>query len=199
VSALEQVLGGEPAAGDVVDRDRALVGARRLPVDEDHRHAALAQRRERGGEDGGRRDQHALHTLLGEHVEVRRLLGLPVVGVAEDHGEAGRVGRLLDAAGDVGEERVGDVEHDQADGPAHPGAQLAGRLVAHEAEGHDRVEHPAAGLLADGLGAVEHVADRAHRDPGVAGDVADAGGQRVLLKSWGGRGTAAGETSRRSC
>ena len=118
VPALEQVLGGEPAAEDVVDGDRALVGGRRPAVDEDDGHAAVAQRRQGGGEHGGRRDEDALDALLGEHVEVGGLLGLPVVGVAEDDGQALGVGRLLDAAGHVGEERVGDVEDDQADGPA---------------------------------------------------------------------------------
>ena len=87
VPALEQVVGGQPAAEDVVDGDRALVGAGRPPVDEHHRHAALAQRRRGRGELGGRRDEHALHALLGQHVEVRGLLGRPVVGVAEDDGE----------------------------------------------------------------------------------------------------------------
>ena len=48
--ALEQVVGGQPAAEDVVDGDRALVGAGRAAVDEDDRHAAVAQRLERGGE-----------------------------------------------------------------------------------------------------------------------------------------------------
>ena len=54
VPALEQVLGGEPAAEDVVDGDRALVGVRRAAVDQDDRDAALAQLVQGGGELVGR-------------------------------------------------------------------------------------------------------------------------------------------------
>src|SRR3712207_8022787 len=43
-----------------------------------------------------------------------------------------RVDDVLDPTCDVGEERVGDVEDDEADGAAGPRPQLAGRLVAHE-------------------------------------------------------------------
>ena len=49
VAALEQVVGGQPATEDVVDGDRALVGGGRAAVDEDHRHAAVAQRRRARG------------------------------------------------------------------------------------------------------------------------------------------------------
>ena len=106
----------------------------------------LAQRLERAGSSSrGRGDEHALHPLLGEHVEVRGLPAGSVVAVAEDHGEPGGLGDVLDAAGDVGEERVGDVEHDQADRAAAAGAQLPGRLVADEAERGDRGVDPLAG------------------------------------------------------
>jgi hypothetical protein len=110
---------------------------------------------------------------------VGALLLRAVVGVAEEHRQAGAVGDVLDAAGDVGEERVGDVEHDQADRAAAPGAQVAGGLVAHEAEDGDRGQHPLAGRRADRIGPVEDVADRPDRDPGVLGDVADARGHGV--------------------
>src|SRR3712207_1164843 len=88
-----------------------------------------------------------------------------------------RVDDVLDPAGDVGEERVGDVEDDEADGAAGPRPQLAGRLVAHEAELGDRVEDLRPRGLADRVGPVEHVAHGAHRLPGPAGHVADARGQ----------------------
>ena len=102
-----------------------------------------------------------------------------VVGVAEDHRQARGVGRLLDAARDVGEERVGDVEHDQADGAAVPGPQVPGRLVADEARASAIASlDPLAGAGADRVGPVEHVADGADRDAGPLGDVPDAAGQR---------------------
>jgi hypothetical protein len=177
VPALEQVLGGQPPAEDVVGRDGALVRARCPPVDQHDRDAAVAQRVQLRGQLGGRGDEDAVHPLLGEQAQVRGLLLRPVVGVAQDQRQAGGVDDVLDPAGDVGEERVGDVEHHQADGAAGAGAQLSRRLVAHEAEGRDRVEHPRAGGLADHVGPVEDVAHRADRHPGPAGDVADARGQ----------------------
>ena len=45
---------------------------------------------------------------------------------------------ILGAAGDVREERVGHVEHDQADAAAPARSQLPGRVVAHVAEVRDR-------------------------------------------------------------
>ena len=151
VAALEQVVGGQPAAEDVVDGDRALVGAGRAAVD-----AARPARRARAAPRGAGESSAVgvMSTpwtpLLGEHVEVRGLLGRPVVGVAQDDGQALGVRHLLDAAGDVGEERVGDVEDDQADraaasrraggGPTRCGRSRASAIA---------VEDPLAGRLAD--------------------------------------------------
>jgi hypothetical protein len=50
--------------------------------------------------------------------------------------------RRLGPADDVGEERVGHVEHDDRDLAAASGPQLAGRVVADIAERGDRVVHP---------------------------------------------------------
>jgi hypothetical protein len=177
VAALEQVLGGQPPAEDVVGRDGALVRVRRASVDEDHRDAAVAECVQLWGQLGGRGDEDAVHPLLGEQAQVRGLLLRAVVGVAQDHREAGRVDDVLDPAGDVGEEGVGHVEHHQADGAAGARAQLTCRLVADEAEGGDRVEDLGPGGFADHVGPVEDVAHRADRHPGPAGDVPDAGGQ----------------------
>ena len=136
MAPLEQVVGGQPAAEDVVHRDRALVRAGRPAVDQHHRHAAVAQRRRaRGRAPAVGVIEHALDaaarsstsrcaaSLAGRSSELQRMTARPSA-----------FGDLLDAAGDVGEERVGDVEHDQADGAAAAGAQLAGRLVADEAQ-----------------------------------------------------------------
>ena len=129
----EQVRGGGAAARDVVDRDRAE-GAIRVAVDEHHGGAVGAQALEPFADVAEGRDEHAAHALLLEEVEVGGLaLGL-LVAVAEQHRDA-VLGRLVfRAAGDVGEERVAGVEHDEADRTRPTGAQLAGGVVAHVAE-----------------------------------------------------------------
>src|SRR3712207_4284414 len=175
--AFERVRGDRPPAEDVVGRDGALVWARRAAVDEDDRDAAVAECVQLWGQLGGRGDEDAVHPLLGEQAQVRGLLLRAVVGVAQDHREAGRVDDVLDPAGDVGEEGVGDVEHHQADGATGTRPQLTSQLVADEAEGGDRVEDLGPGGRADHVGPVEDVAHRADRHPGPAGDVPDAGGQ----------------------
>jgi hypothetical protein len=117
-------------------------------------------REARGGDPwiGGvdRCDEHALDALLLEQVQVRRLARRIFAAVAQVEGEAGRVGCLLRTFGDVGEEGVGDVEHDEGNGAAGAPAQLARRLVAHEAQGVDRV-------TTDGTRRVNPRADRAAR------------------------------------
>ena len=80
--------------------------------------------------------------------------------VAEEQRAARRLGRLLDAAGDVGEERVAGVEHHVGEGAAAARPQLAGRLVADEPELASPAR-PGPGSRADQVGAVEHVGDRA--------------------------------------
>jgi hypothetical protein len=82
--------------------------------------------------------------------------------------------RGLGPAHDVGEERVGHVEHDDRDLAAAPGPQLAGRVVADVTERGDRVVDPLPGLLGHGVRAVEHVAHGADGDAGLARDLLDA-------------------------
>jgi len=63
-----------------------------------------------------RRDEDDPGHVLGEgDVEVARLLAGIVVGVAEHHGEAGRLGAVLHCAGQRGEERILDVGDDEGD------------------------------------------------------------------------------------
>src|SRR3712207_8744421 len=57
---------------------------------------------------------------------------------SQDQGQPGRVDDVLHPAGDVGEERVGDVEDHETDGAAGAGTQLPCGLVAHEPQLGDR-------------------------------------------------------------
>ena len=112
-----------------------------------------------------------MHPLLLEEVEVGALaLGL-LVAVAEQDRHAVLGGAILRAAGDIREERVAHVEHDEPDRPAATRAQLAGGVVAHEAELLDGGEHARDGGRGDLVGPVEHVRDGSDGHGCRSGDV----------------------------
>jgi len=79
---------------------------------------------------------------------------------------------VLNAAGGLGEEGVGDVVDEHPDQRGAPMAQTPGGLRAHEAELVDRRAHPVQGWSGHALGVVEDVRDRADRDAGPLSDVA---------------------------
>ena len=78
---------------------------------------------------------------------------------------------VLRAPGDVGEERVSDVEHDQADAAAPAVPQLPRRVIAHEAEFRDSGLYPGDGIGRNLFGAVHHVGYCADRDSGFSRNV----------------------------
>ncbi len=119
-------------------------------------------------------EQEALHALLGHQVQVRRFLRGVLPAVAENDREACFCGGFFGAARDVGEERVGGVEHQQADRATATRAQLTRRLVAHEAERLDGGLDPVAGLFGHPLRSVQHVRHGSDRDPGMGRDILDA-------------------------
>jgi hypothetical protein len=152
---------GEASAHHIVDRDGGEAAVFGDAVDEHDGSAAPTQAVEVGRLFGERRDQHAVHPLLLEEVEVRALaLGL-LVAVAEQDGHALLGGAVLGATSHVGEERVAHVEHDESDRPAATRPQLACGVVPHEAELLDGGEHSRDGGRRDLVGAVQHVRDRA--------------------------------------
>ena len=115
-----------------------ILATARLAVDEDDRHTRVAQARERREVVGRRGHQHAVDPLLLEEIEVGRLAVQALVAAAEQHRHALLRGARLGAPRDLGEERVADVEHDEADAAAAPGAQLPGGVVADVTELGDR-------------------------------------------------------------
>jgi hypothetical protein len=173
VSLLDEVLDGQPAAQHVVDGDRAQGAGARRAVHHDDRDAAPAHLVEGGGVGVHRGDQDALDALLHQAVQVHLLALGAAVAVADEQRQVGVLGGGLDALGDVVEERVGAVQHHVREGAAGAGAQLAGRLVAHETELQHRPFDPFAGARGDHLGAVHHIGHGAQRHPGRCGDVLD--------------------------
>ena len=83
--------------------------------------------------------------MFFQQLQVAGLFHLLVVTVAQDDGQPGVAGLVLDTAGHVGEERVGHIEDDQPDRPASAGAELTGRLVPDEAQRLDRRLDPVTG------------------------------------------------------
>ena len=114
------------------------------------------------------------YALLLEQREVGHLPLGRLRAVADVHGVPRRVEVVLGPQHDVGEERVGDVDHHHADRSAAAGAQLAGRLVADPAELVDRLPHPLLGGRGHQVRGVEHVRDRAHGYAGQRRDVLHA-------------------------
>jgi hypothetical protein len=171
VATLKQVARGEEPPEHVIDGHRAEVGQLGPAVHEDDGGASLHEDVEPRVVGADRGDEHALHALLLEDVEVAGLPlhGLTAVAQHDDGAVFGR--RCLDAVGDVGEEGVGDVEHDQSDGAAAAGPELACRLVAHEPQIVDGVQNPATGVGSHEVGPVEDVAHGPDGHAGMAGDV----------------------------
>src|SRR5471030_2554962 len=142
VALLEKVGHGDVAAMDIVDPDTApLPGPGRLAVDEDDGNAQQGQAAQSRAVIVHRCYQHPVHSLLEQKPEVLVLPDRVPVAVAHDQGEAVLTARILSTARDIGEERVAGIEEDIGNDPAAACAQLAGLLVAHEAEiGHGRLD-----------------------------------------------------------
>ena len=90
------------------------------------------------------------------------LTGRVVVAVAQHDRQAQRGRNPFRARGQVGEERVADVQYDQANGAAVARPQLPSRLVADEAELVNGLEHPLAGRGSYPFGPVQDVGDGTH-------------------------------------
>ena len=173
MSQVQQVIDRHPAAQLVVDGHAAPGRVVARAVDDHQRRAALPRLVEHRGPRVHRRDEDAEDAPLLEPAQVGQLPLRSLVAVAEEERNASDLGRGLHPGRDIGEERVGRVEHDVADGVAPAGLQLPGRLVADEAEVQHRPLHPLAGGRADLLGPVEDVRDGAKRHPRGERDVLD--------------------------
>jgi hypothetical protein len=157
----QQVRHREVAALDIVDRHRGEAAGRVLVVHEDHLDASAAQALQpfQVAVDGS--DEHPVHALLPEQVEVGVLALGTLVAVAEQHAHARLCRTILGATRDLREEGVARVEHHECDRATATGAQLTRRVVAHEAQLVDRTLHALDRRGGDLGGPVEHVRDGA--------------------------------------
>jgi len=87
-------------------------------------------------------------------------------------------GGVLDTPGDDGEERVGDVGHDEGDRPRPLGAELAGHRVGHVAELGDGPIDATSDGFARVTGTVDDPRDGHRRHARELRDIPD-GGHRI--------------------
>jgi hypothetical protein len=112
-----------------------------------------------------RGNEDAAYPLLLEHAQVPAFLVNRLVRVAQDHGVPRGLRVVLCAAGHLGEERVGDVQHDQPKAAAPAGPELARGAVRYEPELLHRGLDASAGERPHQMGVVQHVRNRADRYP----------------------------------
>ena len=121
-----------------------------------------------------RRDQDALDALLLELGEVAALAAQVAGRVADDEDRADVGHDRLDAVRDVGEERVGGVEHDERERAALARPQLRGRTRCGRSRAR-RSRRARAGRVSGATRSrpVEHVGDRADRHARAGRDLLD--------------------------
>ena len=139
VAEREQVVGREPRAEPVVDlhdRDRREVD---VAVEADDREAVLDERRDPLGREPEAVHEHAVHVLGAQQPQVARLLLRVAVRRAQQHALVALQHELLDAAHELGVERVGDVGQEQRDRLRRAGDEAAGDRVRAVAELRDRI------------------------------------------------------------
>jgi hypothetical protein len=166
VAQVEEVLDRQFATQYVVDCHGAVGGDVSDPVDDDDGGAPAGHLVERGVVRVQRGDEDALDALLLQPSEVGPLALSPVRAVAQEEREVVPLHGVLDSLGDVGEERVGCVEHHVRQGLAAARSQLPRRLVAHEAQVRHGLFDPVSRRGADSVGPVENVGHRAQGNPG---------------------------------
>ena len=119
-------------------------------------------------------DQEQAVDLLGEQdVEVARLLRGIAVGVADDGAVAALEHVVLEAAGEVAEEGIGDVGDDDAGRVRAAATHAAGKGIGSVTQLVDGGLYPLGSGGVDVARAVDHVRDGRGRDSGALGDIAD--------------------------
>ena len=121
VPAVDEVVDREPPAEDVVHRHGAEGRARAGAVHDDERGAAVREVAE-GGESGSTGVTRIPCTRCSWRCARWVASGWPGCRCCRGRARGPVLGEVLHPLGDVGEERVGGVEHHVADGPAAPGA-----------------------------------------------------------------------------
>ena len=158
-----------PTVGRHARHIEAVDGA----VDEHHGHLACDERVEAARAAALRRQHDAVDTLVQKCFEVPVLLLDVLVGVAEQRDVVGGECGLLCGVGDVGEERVTHIGHQEADRLCTGQPERARLHVGSVSERGDRLGDAVPGLRRGGGMTREHPGRRAEGNPCVRGDVTD--------------------------
>src|SRR4249920_2939021 len=174
-SSFEKMGGSEIASQFLVDHDAARERISRC-CDDENDGAPVAK-------DGvchvkrlfERSQQDSRDSGLVEELEIVVLLGASAVAVGEKELELSMTCRRLSTAGNVDEERVPDVDKNQADSIRPPCGERPGCAIADEAQLGDRRLNLEASLFGDEVGIVEHIGYRSNRHASATSDVLDPG------------------------
>jgi hypothetical protein len=168
VARRDQVLDRRARTPRVVGHDRVGVEERGRAVDEGECDAGGALALQVGAVLHRAGDDQPVDPARAERLgELALALGL-LVGAADERQHAPLARRVLDAAVDRPEERIGHVLEDESDARRLPirAAQGARREVVPVAQQLDGVAHALGEVAAHALAAVDHPRDRAEADAG---------------------------------
>ena len=166
--------GSEIAAQFLVDHDTARERVRRR---RNHENDGAPVAKDRVYDVKGlfkRSQQDARDSGLVEELEIVVLLGSSAVAVGEKELQLSLSCRRLGPARDVDEERVPNVDQDQADSICSSCGERPGSAIADKAQFGNRCFDLEPGLFGDYFWVVEHVRHGADRDTGATSDVLNA-------------------------
>jgi len=149
VSQAQQIVGRLGCALDVVHTDTAGLGVVDLAVDQHQGLVALCQFAQLLLGKPRAAQKKAIHSLCFQGLNGIGLSRDVLVRVAQKHVIVSLVCRVLDAAGDVGEKRVGDVRDDEADVLCAACGEAAGDAVGAIAHSLGDAQDALLGLWAD--------------------------------------------------
>lgn len=157
----DEVPHGQLAAEDVIDSDGTLFAAGRLPVDQDYWRPSGADSGKSLLGVSDRSDEDAADAQFLEEVQAAQFLVGIFLAAAKEHRETIVIPAILNTAGNISEEWVTDVEHDETDCATRARAELPRRLVSDETKPVYHRSNTFSGVRSDEIGAIEDVGDRA--------------------------------------
>ncbi len=160
----------------VVGGDGVEAGEAEAAIDQHGRRQVGRARGEGGDVVARRRNDEAVGLARQQDLDaVRFLLGVLVAAHQQDL-IVGLGRQLLDAMHQRGEERVGEVGDDDADGARLLPAQAGGEVIGPVAKLRHRRQHALLAVVGNRAAAGQHVGHRRRRDRGQLRDVADGRG-----------------------
>ena len=162
MAQFDQVAGRQVASLAVVGQHRVDLHAREIPIHYNQRQLLVQQGVYRFDPIASGDEDDPIHLLLAQDLNIQLFFCLIAFRVAKDHAVTELEGLVFDAAADLGEEGVGAVGQDQADGMGATLAQRAGDFVALVTERLHGVGHSLTDGLRDETRSVYDVGNGSH-------------------------------------